>query len=233
MTSNEFSPLEYFNKVIDLWWLVALATFFGGVIGFIFHQFQPSVYEATASYIVTVDLNRFPFQDVREDLIQYNEDMAVNITQDALLSQEVRDVVIGKMKEMGITISPNDLIDNSTIERKQELWELRYRSKNPQQAQEIVDTWAKLGYDAMLSWQESGKAPDYVVFNPPILSDIPQQPVVYDRNKLILAGALFGFIIGIITASLISRPKKKSVQEIIMIFFDHKVLNLAHRIFSS
>jgi uncharacterized protein involved in exopolysaccharide biosynthesis len=213
MISDEFSPYEYFNKVIDLWWLVALATFLGGIFGFIFHRLQPPEYEATASYIVTIDLNRFPFQDVREDFIQYNEDLAVNITQDALLSQEVRDMVIGKMKEMGITISPNDLIDNSTIERKQELWELRYRSKDPQQAQEIVDTWAKLGYDAMLTWQESGKAPDYVMFNPPIFSDIPRQPVAYDRNKLILAGALFGFIVGIITASLISRPKKKSFQE--------------------
>jgi uncharacterized protein involved in exopolysaccharide biosynthesis len=213
MTSNEFSPLEYFNKLIGLWWLVALATFLGGIFGFIFNQVKSPKYEATAAYIVTIDLNRFPFQDVREDLIQYNEDMAVNITQDALLSREVRDMVINKLKELGISLTPNDLINNSTIERKQEVWELRYRSQDPQQAQGIVDTWAKLGYEAMLSWQESGKAPDYVKFNPPTLSDIPQHPIVYDRNKLIFAGALIGFVVGTITASLISRPTKKSAQE--------------------
>ncbi len=158
MISDEFSPYEYFNKVIDLWWLGCTCHFPWGRVWVYFHRLQPPEYEATATYIVTIDLNRFPFQDVREDFIQYNEDMAVNITQDALLSREVQDMVIGKMKEMGITISPNDLIDNSSIERKQELWELRYRSKDPQQAQEIVDTWAKLGYDAMLSWQESRKS---------------------------------------------------------------------------
>jgi len=213
MISNEFSPLEYFNKLIGLWWLIALATFLGGVFGFIFHQVKSPEYEATAAYIVTIDLNRFPFQGVREDLIQYNEDMAVNITQDALLSREVRDTVINKLKETGISITPEDLINNSTIERKQEIWELRYRSQDPQQAKVIVDTWAKLGYAAMLSWQQSGKAPDYVTFNPPAIADIPLHPIVYDRNKLIFAGALIGFIVGTITASLISRPTKKSVQE--------------------
>jgi len=116
------------------------------------------------------------------------------------------------MKELGISLTPNDLINNSTIERKQELWELRYRSQDPQQAKVIVDTWAKLGYEAMLSWQESGKAPDYVKFNPPTLADIPLHPIVYDRNKVIFAGALIGFIVGIITASLISQPTKKSAQ---------------------
>ncbi len=176
-------------------------------------RLNPPEYEATAAYIVMIDLNRFPFQDVREDLIQYNEDMAVNTTQDALLSQEVRDLVITNMKELGISLTPSDLINNSTIERKQEVWELRYRSQDPHQAKVIVDTWAKLGYEAMLSWQESGKAPDYVKFNPPTLADIPQHPIVYDRNKVIFAGALIGFIVGTITASLISRPTKKSAQE--------------------
>jgi uncharacterized protein involved in exopolysaccharide biosynthesis len=214
MTSDEFSAYDYFNKVLDLWWFVALATFLGGVFGLIFIQFQPSEYEATATYIVTIDLNRFPFQGVREDLIQYNEDMAVNTTQNALLSREVRYQVLVEMKEMGISITPNDLINNSTIERKQDVWELRYRSEDPQQAQQIVDTWAKLGYEAMKSWQESGKAPDYVMFNPPSLADLPQQPVRYEKNKVIFAGALIGFIVGTITASLISRPKKKSFHEL-------------------
>ena len=105
MTSDEFSPLEYINKLIGLWWLVALATFLGGVFGFIFHQVKSPKYEATAAYIVMIDLNRFPFQDVREDLIQYNEDMAVNITQDALLSREVRDMVIVKYEGIGYLIN--------------------------------------------------------------------------------------------------------------------------------
>jgi hypothetical protein len=57
----------------------------------------------------------------------------------------------------------------------------------------------------MLSWQASGKAPDYVVFQPPTQALLPQQPVLYGRNNLVLAGALIGFIAGIIISILISR----------------------------
>jgi hypothetical protein len=213
MTSNEFSPYEYFNRVIGLWWLVALATFLGGAFGYLFYHLHPSEYEATATYIVTIDLNRFPFQGVREDLIQYNEDLAVNSTQNALLSQEVLDKLITQLKTLGISLTKNDIIKNSTIERKQDVWELRYRSQDPLVAQKIVDTWSEIGYQAMLSWQESGKTPDYVIFQSPTRADIPQEPVVYDRNKVILAGALIGFIFGILITTLISHSPKKPLQE--------------------
>lgn len=212
MPSDEFSPFEYFNKIISLWWLVALAAFLGGAFGFIFTLFQPPEYEATATYIVTIDLNRFPFQSTREDLIQYNEDMAVNSTQNALLSPEIRNQVISQLKTMGISITQNDLIAYSTIERKQDVWELRYRSVDPVEAQKIVDTWATLGYQAMLAWQASGKAPDYVTFNPPTMSDSPQEPVLYERNKVILAGVLIGFILGVISSGLVSRSMNKDMQ---------------------
>jgi hypothetical protein len=213
MPPNEYSPYEHFSKLIGFWWLVALATFLGGVCGFIFYQLQPPEYEATATYIVTIDLNRFPFQGVREDLVQYNEDMAVNSTQNALLSRDVQTQLIAELKQKGISMTQNELLKNYTIERKQDVWELRFRSEEPNIAQDIVDTWANFGYEAMLSWQKSGKAPVYVTFNPPTLSVAPVEPVVYDRNKTILAGAMIGFIVGVITASLLDRSPKKSFQE--------------------
>ena len=95
-----------------------------------------------------------------------------------------------------------------TIERKQDVWELRYRNTDPQVAQEVVGGWAEIGYQTMLSWQETGKIPDYVIFQPPATGLLPQAPVVYDRNKVILAGALIGFIVGIIVTNLISRSPK-------------------------
>ena len=214
MTSNEFSAYTYFNRVLSLWWLVALATILGGACGYIFHQLHPPEYEATATYIVSIDLNRFPFQGVREDLIQYNEDMALNTTQDALLSREVRESVISQVKSQGITLTAQELIQNSTIERKQDTWELRYRSQDPSAAKKVVDTWAKIGYQAMLAWQESGKAPDFVIFQPPIVADLPQEPVSYDRNKVILAGSIIGFVLGILSSNLISYNPKKPLPEL-------------------
>jgi uncharacterized protein involved in exopolysaccharide biosynthesis len=211
MTSNEFSPHEYFSHVMNYWWLVLLATFLGGVLGFIFFHLHPPVYEATATYFVTLDLNRFPTLGVREDLIQYNEDMALNTTQGALLSTEVLNDVVLQVKSVGQSLPVKDLLDNSTIERKHDIWELRYRSQDPTIAQLIANIWAGLGYQAMLSWQASGKAPDYVIFQPPTPALLPLQPVLYGRNNLMLAGASIGFIVGIIISTMISPASKKHI----------------------
>ncbi len=214
MTSNEFSPYKYFIRVLNLWWLVLLATILGGTLGFVFFHFHPPVYEATATYFVTIDLTRFPLQEVKEDLIQYNEDMALGTTEGALLSPEVINNVIIQAKTFGKSLTATDLLQNSTIERKHDLWELRYRSEEPLEAQTIVNSWAQIGYQAMLSWQASGKAPDYVIFQPPSQALTPQQPVLYGRNNLVLAGALIGFITGIIISTRLSHASKKSLQDL-------------------
>jgi uncharacterized protein involved in exopolysaccharide biosynthesis len=209
LTSSEFSPYEYLSRVMAYWWVVLLATFLGGAFGFVFYHLHPPVYEATATYFVTLDMNRFPTLGVREDLIQYNEDMALNTTQGALLSTDVLNSVVVQAQGLGKSLAVRDLIDNSTIERKHDIWELRYRSQDPANAQAIVNAWAQLGYQAMLSWQASGKAPDYVIFQPPSQALLPQHPVLYGRNNLVLAGALIGFIFGIIISILLSHAPKK------------------------
>jgi uncharacterized protein involved in exopolysaccharide biosynthesis len=208
MPSPEFSPYEYFSRVMSYWWVVLVATIFGGAFGFIFFELHPSVYEATATYFVTLDLNRFSTLGVREDLIQYNEDMALNTTEGALLSTEVLNDVVLQAKGLGQILTVRDLLNNYTIERKHDIWELRYRSQDPAAAQAIVNAWAQSGYQAMLSWQATGKAPDYVIFQPPTLAFLPQQPVLYGRNNLVLAGAIIGFIVGIIISILLSRPPR-------------------------
>jgi len=208
MSSTEFSPHEYFSRILSFWWVVLIATILGGAFGFLFFKQHPPLYEATATYFVTLDLNNFPTFGTREDLIQYNEDMALNTTEGALLSNEVLNNVVNQAKSEGIDLTVRALLDNYTIERKQDIWELRYRNPEPAKAQVITNIWAQQGYKEMLSWQKAGKAPEYVIFQPPSQVLTPQHPVVYGRNNLVLAGALIGFVIGIITSVLISRSKK-------------------------
>jgi hypothetical protein len=180
----------------------------GGIFGFIFYHLHQPVYEATATYFVTIDLNRFPPLGDREDLIQYNEDLALGTTEGALFSSDVLNRVVVQAQDLGQSLTERDLIDNSTIERKHDIWELRYRNQDPAIAQVIVNAWAQTGYQAMLSWQSSGKAPDYVVFQPPTPATLPEQPILYGRNNLVLAGALIGFICGIIISILLSHSPK-------------------------
>ncbi len=210
MALDEFNPYKYFMNLLRYWWVVFLAALLGGVVGFIFFQFHPPIYEATATYLVTIDQTQFPFQGVREDLIQYNEDLAINTTGGILLSTPVLNQVVDQLKAAGKTITTTELLQNYTIERKQETWELRYRSQVPLDAQAVVNAWAQVGYQALLANQASGKVPKFVIFQPPSQASIPTEPVVYGLNKLILAGALIGLVMGIIISSRISRPIKTS-----------------------
>jgi len=214
MTSDEFSTYKYFTHVLNLWWLVLLTTILGGAIGYLFFFLHPPVYEATATYFVTIDLTRFPIQGVREDLIQYNEDMAVNTTEGALLSTAVLNDAISQLKAKGIILTSKELLQNYTIERKHDLWELRYRSQSPSDAQTIVNTWAQIGYQAMLTWQSTGLAPEYVNFQPPSRALIPTEPIIYGRNNLMLAGTLIGLIIGIVISAQLGRVTIKNTPEI-------------------
>jgi uncharacterized protein involved in exopolysaccharide biosynthesis len=209
MSSPEFSPIDFLRRILNLWWLVFLTMILGGVLGFIFFHLHPPLYEATATYFVTIDLTRFPIQGVREDLIQYNEDMAINTTEGALLSTQVLNDLVSQVNTLGKSLTLKDLLQNYTIERKHDIWELRYRNQVPADAQEIVNLWAQIGYQAMNSWQASGLAPDYVIFQPPIPALLPQQPVLYGRNNLMLAGALIGLIIGIIISTSVTRSPNK------------------------
>lgn len=212
MNSEEFSPSSYINRLINLWWIVALAAILGGIAGFIIHQLHPPIYEATATYVVTIDLYRFPIKDIREDMLQYNEDLALNTTKAILLSTEVLDEVVIKLSNLGLSEPTNIILKNYTIERKHDLWELRYRDENPRKAQIVVNVWAEVGYQAMVSRQASGKAPDYLIFQLPSPALLPQQPVVYDRNRVVFAGIVAGFVLGILATSLVNRPSRKFFQ---------------------
>ncbi len=198
MTVNEFSPYDEFARILRLWWLVVLITMVGGGLGYVFYHLHPPQYEATATFFVTLDVNQLLIQDVREDLIQYNEDMALQTTQGALLAPTVLDQVIQQAGSYGILLTGYDLVNNSTIERKHDLWELRYRSTDALNAQTVVNLWAHLGYDEMLRWQSTGKTPAYVIFQPPTDALTPTEPVLYGRNKVMLAGSIAGFIVAVI-----------------------------------
>jgi uncharacterized protein involved in exopolysaccharide biosynthesis len=214
MESDEFSPYLFFNRLMGLWWLVALAAFLGGIFGLVFSQLHPPIYEATATLVVTIDLDRFALRDINEDMLQYNEDLALNTTKAILLLPELRNDVLAELNRQGVSVTTEQLIKDYTIERKHDIWELRFRNEDPAIAQTVANIWIDLGYRIMLARHQSGEIPDYLVFQPPSPAGLPADPVVYDRNRLIFAGITFGFISGIVATSLISRPVRKPVPEV-------------------
>ena len=213
MSSDEFSLHASFTHIVKFWWLVALATVLGGSLGYVFYHLHAPIYESTATFFVTLDQANVPIQGVREDLVQYNEDMALNTTEGALLSTTTRDNLLGELKTQGFSLAPHDLLNNYTIERKHDIWELRYRSTNPQEAMWVVNTWAEIGYQEMLSWQASGKAPGFVIFQPPVEALLPLEPVLYDRSRVMLAGAAIGFIASLLAAGFVGRTDRLHTED--------------------
>ncbi|RPI27979.1 MAG: hypothetical protein EHM70_17220 [Chloroflexota bacterium] len=197
---SEFILLEQFNRIIKAWWLIVVAAILGGAAGYVFHRSHPPVYEATATFFVSIDASQT--QELPKDLYQYDEDIALAVTQAVILSPSVLENVTLAAHEQGIQVDPNGLFNNSAVERKHAFWELRYRDPDPSRAQTIANLWAEIAYQQMVAWKESGQIVNYVIFNPPIPAVTPEQPVLYGRNQLMLAGCLSGLVAGILLAEV-------------------------------
>ena len=207
---NDFVPITHFSRLMKIWWMVVIAMLIGGIGGYIFHHLHQPVYEATATFYVSIDYAKIPDLHLPEDQTIYNEDLALLSTEWVLRTDEVKQAVVKMAAAQNIRVNTNTLDLNSTIERKHAFWELRFRDPDPLTAQTVVNIWAAKGYQSMLALQGSGKIVDFVIFKPPITASLPQKPVIYDRNRLILAGSLIGFIVGIITTEIIIRIPRKS-----------------------
>ena len=109
-------------------------------------------------------------------------------------------------RQNNIPLTEADLLNQKTIERANELWDLRFRSTNPEIAQKIVNFWAQAGYQDLLARQKAGQVPSYVFFDLIQLADLPTSPTYFQTNVFVLAGCLIGIVLGVVITSLRSKP---------------------------
>jgi hypothetical protein len=199
---KEFDPILAFNRTLDSWWVTAIAVFLGGLLGFVFSNFHAPVYEATARFYVTVDVSRYGELKISER----DEDLALASIADALWSNEVIQAVDQESRAQNLNVNMATLVQDSALERGNAFWYLRYRSTDRITAQAFVNLWAEKGYQTVLARLADHTLVDYVKFCPPTLASVPTAPVEYNRNKLMVAGALLGLVAGILLSNLISKP---------------------------
>jgi uncharacterized protein involved in exopolysaccharide biosynthesis len=207
---KEFSPLDEFSHLFRTWWLIALFMLLGGLAAYLFHITNPPLYEATATIMATIDLEVFPFEGVREDLIQYNEDLALGAIEGTLRSLEVTQALFTAAQSYGIPLDTLTLAKASTIERKHAIWELRYRSSDPATAQTVVNLWMEIGYQTMQTWQSDGRIAAFVILEDPTPAYLPAEPVAYQLSNLLLAGSAAGFLLGVLITVLVFRTEPTS-----------------------
>jgi hypothetical protein len=197
---NELDPIQTFNKTLKLWWIPALAIFLGGLLGFVFSSLRPPIYEATARFYIAVDISKYGLRDISER----DEDLALSSVQDALWSNEAIQAVANEVSSQKLAVNMTTLLQDTTLERGNAFWYIRYRNTDPATAMKFVNIWAQKGYDTMLAWTANHILVDYVKFNPPILAKLPTAPVEYGRNKIMVAGAFLGLIVGIILSNILA-----------------------------
>lgn len=142
MKNQEFSPRETLERAFKRWWVIVLMTVLGGLVGWTFHFFNPPVYEATSFVTANMDFQQ-------RALTQYEEDYAFDSAGSISMWDDVENQIIAEAKIRGIPIELNQLGQQMFFERKQSVFELHIRNRDPQIAAQLANIWAEKFYEAL------------------------------------------------------------------------------------
>jgi hypothetical protein len=207
---QEFSPKDEIQRMLQMWWVLAVCMILGGLVGFAIHRVEPPVYQAKATLYSFIDFQKIT--DVR--LSEYDEDVTINTIQSVMLSN----LVIGKVLEdavsAGIPMDYTTFMDHMSIYRSLTNYELFYRDRDPKVARTIVNIWAQTGLSTLKELQAAGAVPPYITVELQNLAEQPQSPSYSQTNSYVLSGSVLGFVTGLlVTSSSFSFSPKKRVTE--------------------
>jgi hypothetical protein len=142
MTEN-YSPKDFFEKMLRYWFYIPIAMVIGGLVGLIINGFIPPIYEAQAKFLVTIDYTRTGYlSDIQED--QAMRGIGSLIGSDFILKKTI-DVVNSIYPD----ISFSDIKEKARLERGEFEWFIRIRDNNPQIASDLVNYWAEQANDVV------------------------------------------------------------------------------------
>lgn len=212
-----FDPIKTYQHLLGRWWIIVIAAFVGGLLAFGFSYLKPEKYQAEAVFNASIDFTEINFENLQTDegnpvtFTQYDEDLALQVVQRMLLGLKKEAFQYAQSLDPTLEIGTFD--KNYQIRRYHALWYLRYRHQDPQIAQSIVNFWAERGWEALQEAQQEGRAEEFVILDLVSLAELPQAAIYYNRNNLILAGTMVGFVVGIILVDFSQRYGKKSQKD--------------------
>jgi len=134
--NKTIKPIDILQSITKRWWITALSMVIGGFCALLLTRFIPPAYEALASFSVTIDYTRTgALSDVQED--QAMRGIGYVITSD-----EVIESVIDEVKLHQSDYSRIKFEKDSTLDREEFRWTLRYRSSDPALAEKVAIIWA-------------------------------------------------------------------------------------------
>lgn len=134
---NDLIPVQILQKIMRRWWMIALVMILGGLLGLLFSQFHPRIYESKATVSTVVD---YAFLDKLDD---WEEDQIFETIGDVIVSTEVKDQVLARAAETGINYSAAEMSANFSADRQDTRWMLRVRDADAEKAQALNSFWAE------------------------------------------------------------------------------------------
>ncbi|HPH98195.1 MAG TPA: hypothetical protein PKW33_18700 [Anaerolineaceae bacterium] len=200
-------PSDLLTAALRWWWVLVLAAILGGAGGFVFERLQPPLYEARAaingnllfdSIGVCVPTPAPPPEGAPTptpfSLTQYDEDMALAVIQDSLVEVMPQAAALANMDQP-------TFLQNAIVERKHNLWEVRFRHADAQTAQQVTNAWLRLGLQRLEEKRASGRVRPYVTYSLQEEAALPTTPTYYRTNLLVLCGTLIGLLAGVVFLS--------------------------------
>ena len=211
-----FDPIKTYKYLLQRWWVIVIAAFIGGLFAYGFSFIKPEKYQAEAIFNASIDFTEVNFENLQgaggEPLTftQYDEDLALQVVQRMLL--RTKNAAFQYAQSLDPSLDVITFNENQQIRRYHAIWYLRYRHQDSQTAQAIVNYWAEKGWEALQAAQQNGQAEEFVILDLVSKADLPQAPLYYNRNTLIIAGTTIGFLTGILAVdfsqSFGAKPKK-------------------------
>ena len=129
--------IKLIEKISSRWLIHALLMIIGGLSGLLFSYHNKPVYEATATFAVTIDYTQ------TGALTDIQEDQAMRGVGSVILSDRVISQTLAQSENDGtFNINYNDFLKNSFLDRQEFKWVLRYQDDNFEKAEFAVSKWA-------------------------------------------------------------------------------------------
>jgi hypothetical protein len=263
--SEDLTPRDTLQKVLQFWWLPLLVMLAGGLAGYLFHLSRPALYESQVIFTFSFDYARLG------KLSDAEEDLAMGAAGEIISATPILTSLLSQSQAQGWVPQDFDFSHQIAVERKSYRWVLRVRNPDPQNARKTAALWAELSLAALKQGSQHAEQAkilqhqldglesclEHMTITEPaaaqcawpaqadlqreisslgdqfqnertasqgmlaglgfVLSEtaqVPAQPSVNDRNTLVLAGGLLGFIAGAALAStgLLERAGRKAAR---------------------
>jgi hypothetical protein len=130
------NPSEWITSVSTRWYVLTALMIIGGLVGFLLAgTFQP-LYEASATFSVTIDYTR------TGALSDIQEDQAMRGVGSVIFSDSVIQSVFAELDNINGPIPPQKFYERASLDRTDFRWTLRFRDEDPRAARQTVGIWA-------------------------------------------------------------------------------------------